>query len=75
MRARATAGRAIALNALVLVAGFLLLFLVSSSPPNRRLGGLFALSMLVCWAATVTVLPALVAGPSCGRSSSASDPT
>jgi predicted RND superfamily exporter protein len=52
-----TAGVAIFFNALVVLAGFLVLA-VSEFPPNRALGMLVSLNMLVCFLGTVTLLAA-----------------
>jgi predicted RND superfamily exporter protein len=73
-----TSGVAIFYNALVVLAGFLVLA-ASEFPPNRVLGLLVSLNMLVCFLGTVTLLaaalhriqPAFVRPP---RESSASDP-
>jgi len=48
-------GRAIAFNALVLIAGFSVL-LLSVFPPNRELGGLLSLNMFTAFAGTLSVL-------------------
>jgi uncharacterized protein len=48
-------GRAIAFNALVLIAGFSVL-LFSVFPPNRELGGLLSLNMFTAFAGTLSVL-------------------
>jgi uncharacterized protein len=50
-----SSGRAILFNAAVVSAGFAVL-LVSVFPPNRQVGGLTALSMIVSFFGTVTVL-------------------
>jgi len=55
----ASAGRAIRWNAWVLAAGLAVLAL-SSLRPNRSLGLLLAASMLVCWIATLLLLPAIL---------------
>jgi predicted RND superfamily exporter protein len=52
-----TAGVAIFYNALVVFAGFLVLT-ASEFPPNRALGLLVSLNMLVCFLGTVTLLAA-----------------
>lgn len=50
-----TAGSAIVYNALIVVAGFLVL-LFSEFVPNRVLGGLIAMNMTVCLVVTITSL-------------------
>jgi hydrophobe/amphiphile efflux-3 (HAE3) family protein len=52
-----TSGVAIFYNALVVLAGFLVLC-TSEFPPNRTLGALVSLNMLVCFLGTVTLLAA-----------------
>jgi hydrophobe/amphiphile efflux-3 (HAE3) family protein len=52
-----TSGVAIFYNALVVLAGFLVLA-ASEFPPNRSLGVLVSLNMLVCFLGTVTLLAA-----------------
>ena len=54
-----TAGVAIFYNALVVLAGFLVLT-ASEFPPNRVLGLLVSLNMLVCFLGTVTLLAAVL---------------
>ncbi|MCD4792083.1 MAG: MMPL family transporter [Bacteroidales bacterium] len=53
------AGRAIVFNAIVVIAGFLIL-LFSVFPPNRELGALVSLNMFTSFVGTVTVLLALL---------------
>jgi uncharacterized protein len=48
-------GRAILLNALVVIAGFLVL-LFSLFPPNRSLGALVSLNMLTSFVGTITIM-------------------
>ncbi|HDR05707.1 MAG TPA: RND family transporter [Candidatus Marinimicrobia bacterium] len=50
-----SSGRAILFNALVVIAGFMVL-LASVFPPNRTLGALISLNMLVSFLATMSVL-------------------
>ena len=52
-----TSGVAIFYNAMVLLAGFLVLA-ASEFPPNRVLGLLVSLTMFVCFLGTVTLLAA-----------------
>ena len=54
-----TSGVAIFYNALVVLAGFLVLT-ASEFPPNRALGLLVSLNMLVCFFGTVTLLAAVL---------------
>ncbi len=54
-----TSGRAILFNALVVIAGFMVL-LASVFPPNRTLGALISLNMLVSFLGTMTVLYVLL---------------
>ncbi len=55
----ATTGRAIFFNALGVIAGFMVLSF-SNFPANQRMGGLVSISMLTCFLAAMTVLPALL---------------
>jgi predicted RND superfamily exporter protein len=55
----ATAGKAIFLNALVVIGGYLV-FLTSNFPPNFSLGAMVALNMSACLVAAVTVLPTML---------------
>ncbi|HYO16354.1 MAG TPA: MMPL family transporter, partial [Thermoanaerobaculia bacterium] len=55
-----SSGPAILIDTLAVGLGFATL-LVSQVPANVRLGGLLALSLFVCFAATVTLVPALLA--------------
>ncbi len=48
-------GRAVFLNATIVIAGFLVL-LFSVFPPNRQVGALVSLNMLVAFLATVTIM-------------------
>ncbi|HMA75800.1 MAG TPA: efflux RND transporter permease subunit [Candidatus Krumholzibacteriaceae bacterium] len=48
-------GRAIAFNAIVVIAGFLVL-LASVFPPNRALGGLVSMNMFTSFLGTVTIM-------------------
>ncbi|MFW6389106.1 MAG: efflux RND transporter permease subunit [Marinilabiliaceae bacterium] len=52
-------GRAISFNAIVVIAGFLVL-LFSVFPPNRELGALVSLNMFTSFVGTVTVMLALL---------------
>ena len=54
-----TAGRGILYNAMVVVAGFMVL-LLSGFVPNQALGGLVTLSVFTCLVITVTSLAALL---------------
>lgn len=54
-----TSGRAILYNAVVVIAGFMVL-LASVFPPNRTLGALISLNMLVSFLGTMTVLYVLL---------------
>lgn len=56
-------GPAVAVDTLSVGLGFAAL-LLSQVPANARLGGLVALSLAICLAATLVVVPALVAGRS-----------
>ena len=60
--ALATTGPAILTDAASTILGFAVL-LVSQVPANERLGGLLALSLTACVAATLLVVPALSASP------------
>ncbi|MCF7942147.1 MAG: MMPL family transporter [Spirochaetia bacterium] len=53
-------GRAILFNALVVIAGFLVL-LFSAFPPNRALGALVSLNMFSSFAGTLTIMALLLA--------------
>jgi predicted RND superfamily exporter protein len=53
------AGRAIVFNAIVVIAGFLVL-LFSVFPPNRELGALVSLNMFTSFVGTVTILLVLL---------------
>jgi predicted RND superfamily exporter protein len=55
----ASAGTAILYNALVIVAGFLVM-VSSGFMPNRTFGWLVSLAMIVCFTATVTTMAALL---------------
>ena len=55
-----TAGRAILFNAVVVIAGFMVLQ-ISNFPPNRRLGALVSINMVASFLGAVTVLPACMA--------------
>jgi len=48
-------GRAIVFNALVVIAGFLIL-LFSVFPPNRALGALVSLNMFTSFAGTISIM-------------------
>lgn len=52
-------GRAIVFNAVVVIAGFMVL-LFSVFPPNRQLGGLVSLNMFTSFAGTLTVMVLLI---------------
>lgn len=54
-------GRAIVFNALVVIAGFLVL-LASVFPPNRALGALVSLNMFTSFVGTVTIMYLLLVG-------------
>jgi hydrophobe/amphiphile efflux-3 (HAE3) family protein len=54
-------GRAIAFNAIVVIAGFLVL-LASVFPPNRALGALVSMNMFTSFAGTVTIMYLLLVG-------------
>ncbi|MBT6004574.1 MAG: MMPL family transporter, partial [Prolixibacteraceae bacterium] len=55
----AHSGRAISYNAIVVIAGFLVL-LFSVFPPNRELGALVSLNMFTSFIGTVTVMLVLL---------------
>jgi hydrophobe/amphiphile efflux-3 (HAE3) family protein len=55
----ATTGKTIFFNAIVVVAGFMVL-LASQMPPNQQMGLLVSIAMLSSFVATLTVLPALI---------------
>ncbi len=55
----ATTGKTIFFNAMVVVAGFMVL-LASQMPPNQQMGLLVSIAMLSSFVATLTVLPALI---------------
>jgi hydrophobe/amphiphile efflux-3 (HAE3) family protein len=55
----ATTGKTIFFNAVVVVAGFMVL-LASQMPPNQQMGLLVSVAMLSSFIATLTVLPALI---------------
>ncbi|MDX8390140.1 MAG: MMPL family transporter [Mariprofundaceae bacterium] len=55
----ATTGKTILFNAVVVIAGFLVL-LASVMPPNQQMGLLVSAAMLASFIATLTVLPALI---------------
>jgi len=55
----ATTGKTIFFNAIVVIAGFLVL-LASSMPPNQQMGLLVSAAMLSSFIATLTVMPALI---------------
>jgi len=59
VKTMATTGRAIFFNALGVIAGFMVLY-TSNFPANQRMGGLVSVSMLTCFLAAMTVLPALL---------------
>jgi uncharacterized protein len=52
-------GRAIVFNAIVVIAGFMVL-LFSVFPPNRELGGLVSLNMFTSFAGTLTVMVLMI---------------
>ncbi len=54
-------GRAIAFNALVVIAGFMVL-VASVFPPNRALGALVSMNMFTSFAGTVTIMYLLLVG-------------
>ena len=58
-RTMASSGKAIFFNALVVAAGFLVLFF-SVTPPNQSLGLLVALNMVTSFLGAMTVLPAVL---------------
>lgn len=53
-RAMSETGRAVLLNATVVICGFLVL-LLSAFPPNRQVGALVSLNMAAAFAATITI--------------------
>jgi predicted RND superfamily exporter protein len=53
-RAMSDTGRAVFLNATVVICGFLVL-LLSAFPPNRQVGALVSLNMAAAFAATMTI--------------------
>ncbi|MDX8395834.1 MAG: MMPL family transporter [Mariprofundaceae bacterium] len=55
----ATTGKTILFNAVVVIAGFMVL-LASQMPPNQQMGALVAAAMFSSFAATLIVLPALI---------------
>ena len=55
----AHSGRAIIYNAIVVIAGFLVL-LFSSFPPNRELGALVSLNMFTSFVGTLTIMAVLL---------------
>jgi len=55
----ATTGKTILFNAVVVIAGFMAL-LASRMPPNQEMGFLVSVAMFSSFAATLTVLPALI---------------
>ena len=59
LRTIQASGQAIFDNALVIIAGFLVL-LFSVFPPNRTLGTLVSLNMLLSFVATITVMYVLL---------------
>jgi len=58
-RTLATTGKTILFNAVVVIAGFMVL-LASAMPPNQQMGLLVSAAMLSSFIATLTVLPALI---------------
>jgi len=58
-RTLATTGKTILFNAVVVIAGFMVL-LASVMPPNQQMGLLVSAAMLSSFIATMTVLPALI---------------
>ncbi|MDQ6982247.1 MAG: MMPL family transporter, partial [Mariprofundus sp.] len=58
-RTLATTGKTILFNAVVVIAGFMVL-LASVMPPNQQMGLLVSAAMLSSFIATLTVLPALI---------------
>lgn len=58
-RTLATTGKTILFNAIVVIAGFLVL-LASAMPPNQQMGLLVSAAMLSSFIATLTVMPALI---------------
>jgi len=59
VRTLATTGKTILFNAVVVIAGFMVL-LASAMPPNQQMGLLVSAAMLSSFIATLTVLPALI---------------
>ncbi len=59
-RTMAHSGRAITFNAVVVIAGFMVL-LFSVFPPNRELGGLVSMNMFTSFAGTLTVMALIIA--------------
>jgi len=59
VRTLATTGKTILFNAVVVIAGFMVL-LTSVMPPNQQMGLLVSAAMLSSFIATLTVLPALI---------------
>ena len=55
----AHSGKAIIYNAIIVIAGFLVL-LFSVFPPNRELGGLVSLNMFTSLVGTLTIMPVLL---------------
>jgi len=55
----ATTGKTILFNAVVVIAGFMVL-LASQMPPNQQMGALVSAAMFSSFAATLIVLPALI---------------
>ena len=58
-RTLATTGKTILFNAVVVVAGFMVL-MASAMPPNQQMGLLVSAAMLSSFIATLTVMPALI---------------
>jgi hydrophobe/amphiphile efflux-3 (HAE3) family protein len=58
-RTLATTGKTILFNAVVVIAGFMVL-LASAMPPNQQMGLLVSAAMLSSFIATLTVMPALI---------------
>lgn len=59
-------GKAVFLNALIVISGFMVL-LFSAFPPNRQVGALVSLNMLVSFVATVTVMFIILRKMSAGK--------
>jgi len=59
VRTLSTTGKTILFNAVVVIAGFMVL-LTSVMPPNQQMGMLVSAAMLSSFIATLTVLPALI---------------